>query len=169
MLTIVPKQKKVFCVFPVTPSHLLIVSMLGVTGGFLSCHIPVTYSGSLYWNNVINSSKSSMSGIKSQRFEVLSKNCHIPAINSNLRKSLLDQPIYFLDTDWFNVFNGFRFANTVGNHLVKAQHLVIRCVCLLKFQGLFIGQPIAHILLSKLIHKLGIELIILNGSKKRNL
>ena len=39
---ITTKQKKVFRVFPVTPSYLLYISKLCVTGRLLSCHIAVT-------------------------------------------------------------------------------------------------------------------------------
>lgn len=42
-------KKKFFHDFAVTPSHSLIVSVLGVTGAFLSCHITVT-NGFTYLN-----------------------------------------------------------------------------------------------------------------------
>ena len=42
-------KKKFFRDFAVTPSHSLIVSVLGVTGAFLSCHITVT-NGFTYLN-----------------------------------------------------------------------------------------------------------------------
>lgn len=42
-------KKSFFRDFAVTPSHSLIVSVLGVTGAFLSCHITVT-NGFTYLN-----------------------------------------------------------------------------------------------------------------------